>query len=64
MVVCYCTRIISATLGSSYPEWAVGDIDLTPGNDNCVLNWLSRDIDTEESTVAVVRDLDVDRKAF
>lgn len=49
---------------SFYPEGAVGNTDVTPGDDDGVFYWLSRNVDTEEGSVAVVCDLDVDGVTF
>lgn len=43
-----------------YPEGTVGDIDISPGDDDGVFDGLRGDIDTEEGSVSVVCILDVD----
>lgn len=43
-----------------YPEGTVGDIDISPGDDDGVFDGLRGDVDTEEGSVSVVCNLDVD----
>lgn len=43
-----------------YPEGTVGDIDISPGDDDGVFDGLSGDVDAEEGSVSVIRLLDVD----
>lgn len=49
---------------SFYPEGAVGNIDVTPGDDDGVFYGLGGNVDTEEGSVAIVCDLDVDGVTF
>lgn len=55
---------MSSTRASSYPERTVGDIDLTPGDDNGVFDGFCRDVDAKESAVTIVCNLDVNRVTF
>lgn len=48
----------------TYPEGAVGHIDLSPGNDDGVFNGLDRSIYTQKCAVSPVSDLDIDGAAF
>lgn len=56
--------IMSDTQVSSYPEWTVGYIDLTPGDDNGVFDGFCRDVDAKESAITIVCNLDVNRITF
>ncbi len=49
---------------SSHPEWTVGNIDLSPGDDDSVFDGLGGYVDTEICAVAIICDLDVDGEAF
>lgn len=49
---------------SSYPEWTAGYIDLAPGDDYGVFDGFCRDVDTKESSVTIVCNLDVNRVTF
>lgn len=56
--------IMSYTRVSSYPEWTVGYVDLTPGNDNGVFDGFCRYVDAKESAVTIVCNLDVNGITF
>lgn len=47
-----------------YPEGTVGDVDISPGDDDGVFDGLLGDVDTEEGSVSVVCNLDVDGEAL
>lgn len=49
---------------SSHPEWTVGNIDLSPGDDDSVFDGLGGYVDAEICTVTVICDLDIDGEAF
>lgn len=49
---------------SSYPEGAVGHIDLPPGDDDGVFDGLDWSVHTQVSAIAFVCHLDVDGAAF
>lgn len=49
---------------SSYPEWTVGYIDFTPGDDDGVFDGFCRDVDAKECVITIVCNLDVNRVAF
>lgn len=49
---------------SSYPEGAVGHVDLSPGDDDGVFNGLNRSVHTEKCAISFVSDRDVDSAAF
>lgn len=57
MCVCVHPRV-------SYPEGAVGHIDLSPGDDDGVFNGLDRSVHTVKCAISFVSDLDVDGAAF
>lgn len=42
-----------------YPEWAVGDVDFTPGDDNGVFDGFCGNVNTEVGAVSIICDLDV-----
>lgn len=48
----------------SYPEGAVGHIDLPPGYNDGVFNGLNRSVGTHERAVSPVSDLDVEGAAL
>lgn len=48
----------------SYPERAIGHVDLTPGDDDGVFNGLDRSVHTQKCVISSVSDLDVDDGAF
>lgn len=48
----------------SYPEGAVGHIDVPPGDDDGVFNGLDRSVHTQKCAVSLLSDLDVDGAAF
>lgn len=48
----------------SYPEGAVGHIDLSPGDDDGVFNGLDRSVHTVKCAISFVSDFDVDGAAF
>lgn len=48
----------------SYPEGAVGHVDLPPGDDDGVFNGLDRCVHTQKRAVSLVSDLDVDGAAL
>lgn len=48
----------------SYPEGAVGHVDLSPGDDDGVFNGLNRSVNTEKCAISFVSDRDVDSAAF
>lgn len=50
--------------GQSYPEGTVGDVDLSPGDNDGVFDGLGGNVDTEEGAVSVLCDLDVDGEAL
>lgn len=47
-----------------YPEGAVGDVDLAPGDDDGVFDGFGGNVNTEEGAVSVIGDLDVDGETF
>lgn len=49
---------------SSHPEWTVGDIDLSPGDDDSVFDGFGGYVDAEICTVTIICDLDIDGEAF
>lgn len=42
-----------------YPEWAVGDVDFTPGDDNGVFDGFCGNVNTEVGAISIICDLDV-----
>lgn len=54
----------SVHLFPSYPEGAVGHIDLPPGDDDGVFDGLDRRVDAQVGAVAFVRNFNVDGAAF
>lgn len=48
----------------SHPERAVGNVDLSPRDDDGVLKRLGWDVDTKERAVPIIHDLNVNREAF
>lgn len=48
----------------SYPKGAVGDIDVSPGDDDGVFDGLEGGVHTQECVVSFVSDLDMDGAAF
>ena len=48
------------SLRVSYPEGAVGHIDVPPGDDDGVFDGFSGNVNTEEGAVSIISDLDVD----
>lgn len=49
---------------SSHPEWTVGNVDLSPCDDDSVFDGLGGYVDTEICAVTIICDLDVDGEAF
>ncbi|MEQ2159625.1 hypothetical protein GOODEAATRI_024948 [Goodea atripinnis] len=45
-----------------YPEGTVGNIDFTPGDDDCVLDGFGGNVDTEVGAVSIICNLDVNRE--
>lgn len=60
MCVCVCAR----TPFSSYPEGAIGHIDLSPGDDDGVFDGLDWSVHTQVSAIAFVCNLNVDGAPF
>lgn len=48
----------------TYPEWALGYVDTSPGDNDGVLNGLGRHVGAAEGAVAVGDDLDVNGAAI
>ena len=48
------------SIHASYPEGAVGHVDLTPGDNNGVLDGFGRSVCTHKRAISFVSDLDVD----
>lgn len=48
----------------SYPEGAVGHIDLPPGDNDGVFNGFDRSVGTHERAISPVCDLDIEGAAF
>lgn len=51
-------------VGVSYPEGAVGHVNLTPGDDDGVFNRFDRSVHTQKCAVPFVGDLNVDGATF
>lgn len=47
-----------------YPEGAVGNVDVSPGDDDGVFDGFSGNVDTEVGAVSVICDLYVDGETF
>ena len=60
MYVCACVWVFV----SSYPEGAVGNVDLSPGNDDGVFDGFGGNIHTEVGAVAIISDLNVNGEAL
>lgn len=43
-----------------YPEGTVGNVDISPGDDDGVFDGLGGNVDTEEGSISVIRHLDVE----
>lgn len=50
--------------GVSYPKGAVGDVDLTPGDDDGVFNGFNWSVHTLKRAISSVSDSDVDDATF
>lgn len=48
----------------SYPEGAVGHVNLPPSDDDGVFNGLDRSVHTQKCAISLVSDLDVNGAAF